>query len=295
MTGLLLGDGSFPGRVWVASGCGGTGRELSSYVDLTRLGAFVTRTITLQPRPGSTAPRIRELPGGLLHDSSEQSPGLDSFLATELPWLAQQQLPVVVSIAAREPGEYAELARRVGASPGVRGVEVNLSAPAAADDPQLRARMTNTFQLAKVLGTVRAEVPRGVPVLAKLGPGDDVVALARAAGDSGADAVVLVNAAPARAADGRSMALSGPALHPLALRAVARVREEVPALPVVAVGGIGSGTDARAFLDLGAVAVQVGTACLSDPAAAARIADALDAQPDRQSDRQPDIAPRGGR
>jgi dihydroorotate dehydrogenase (NAD+) catalytic subunit len=192
-----LAGAGFPARVWTASGCGGTGRELAAYVDLTRIGAFVTRTITLEPTDGTPGRRVVEVPGGLLNAIGTQNPGLDAFLATELPWLAQQQVPVVVSIAADEPGEYAELSRRVGPSPGVRGVEMNLSLPAYADDHRLGNRMGNTFQIGKLVGTVRAEVPRGVPVLAKLGPREDVVALARAGAEGGADAVVLVNAAPA--------------------------------------------------------------------------------------------------
>lgn len=285
MTTLELGGTTFPGRVWTASGCGGTGRELAAYVDLARLGGYVTRTITVRPRQGSPDRRWLELPGGLLHAVGLQNPGVDGFLASELPWLAQQQLPVVVSIAADELGDYAELARRIGASPGVRGIEVNLSAPEWAADPLLAARLANPFHVGKILGTVRAEVPRGVPVLAKLGPRDDAVALARAAHDAHADAVVLGNAAPGLGGeDPVPMALSGPALRPLALRAVAAVRAEVPDLPVIGVGGVATAADARAFLAAGAVAVQVGTACLVDPAAPALIAADLE-DPNREGNR----------
>jgi len=283
VTAWTLAGATFPARVWTASGCGGTGRELAAYLDLARIGAFVTRTITLDPSDGTPGRRVVEVPGGLLNAIGTQNPGLDAFLATELPPLAQQQVPVVVSITADEVGEYAELARRVGASPGVRGVEVNLSLPAYADDSRLGNRMGNTFQVGKLIGTVRAEVPRGVPVLAKLGPREDAVALARACAEGGADAVVLVNAVPALALDpttGQALAgsagLSGPALRPLALRAVSHVHAELPALPLVGVGGIVSGRDARAFLDAGASAVQVGTACLADPTAPVRVLDELD-------------------
>ena len=281
MTAIALGGTTFPGRVWTAAGCGGTGRELAAYADLARLGGFVTRTITLQPRQGAAGRRWRELPGGLLHAIGLQNPGLDGFLATELPWLAQQQAPVVVSIAAEGQAEYAELARRIGSSPGVRGVEVNLSVPEWADDRRLAGPLANPFQVGKVLDTVRAEVPRGLPVLAKLGARDDAVALARAAQDAGVDAVVLANAAAGRDDAGDvPMALSGPALRPLALRAVAAVHAEVPGLPLVGCGGVNAATDARAFLDAGAVAVQVGTACLVDPTAAIRISEDLDPSPD---------------
>ena len=282
MTSVELGGTTFPGRVWTASGCGGTGRELAAYVDLARLGAFVTRTITLEPRHDEGG-RVREVFGGLLRPVGLPNPGLDGFLATELPWLAQQQVPVVVSIAAEGPGEYAELARRVGTGPGVRAVEVNLADPGQLDDPQLAGRLANTYQLAKVLGTVRAAVPRGMPVLAKLGVREDVPALARAVRDAGADAVVLANAVPGvgvpgPVGGGGPVALSGPALRPLALCAVARVRAEVPDLPLIGAGGVTCGADARAFLAAGAVAVQVGTACLVDPAAPVRVAEELEGQ-----------------
>lgn len=282
MSTWALAGASFPARVWTASGCGGTGRELAAYLDLTRLGAFVTRTITLEPRAGTIGRRTVETPGGLLSAIGLQNPGLDVFLATELPWLARQQVSTVVSIAATELGEYAELARRVGASPGVRGVEVNLSVPDYADDHRLDNRMANTFQLAKIIGAVRAQVPRGMPLLAKLGARDDVVALARAVGEAGADAVVLVNAVPALAIDpltakpfAGSAGLSGPVLRPIALRAVWQVHAELPRLPVVGVGGIGSGRDALDFLAAGAAAVQIGTACLADPTTPTRVLDEL--------------------
>lgn len=264
MTPLDLAGTTFPDRVWTASGCAGTGRELAAYVPLAHLGAFVTRTITLEPRHDD-AGRVREVPGGLLRPVGLPNPGIDVFLATELPWLAQQQAPVVVSIAADAPGEHAELARRVGTAPGVRAVEVNLAEP---------------VRLAEVLGVVRDAVPRGVPVLAKLGAGEDVVARARTVHDAGADAVVLGGAAPGLSPVGEPVGLSGPALRSLALRAVARVHAEVPDLPLIGCGGVLHGTDARALLAAGAVAVQVGTACLADPTAPLRIAAELDAPAD---------------
>src|SRR6478609_8121884 len=109
--------------VLVASGCGGTGRELEPYVDLSTLGGFVTRSITLDARNGAAAPRIVETPSGLLH-AEGPNPGLEHFLATELPWLVRSGTRVVVSVAARSLGEYAELARRLGRAPGLSAIEV---------------------------------------------------------------------------------------------------------------------------------------------------------------------------
>jgi dihydroorotate dehydrogenase (NAD+) catalytic subunit len=259
------------GPVLVASGCGGTGRELAPYGDLTRLGAFVTRTLTLDPRDGGPAPRVVETDAGFARAAGLANPGLERFLTSELPWLAQQGIRTFVSVAAGSPAEYAELARRLGQAPGVSGIEVNL----AAEPETFDAR--EPFQAARAVAAVRAEVPRGVLVLAKLGP-DPVrlVEVARTVAEAGADAVVLVNAAPALLPDGREGWLSGPAIRPLARRAVHDVHTALPDLPLVGVGGIASTADARAFLAAGATAVQVGSALLSDPTVALRIAAELE-------------------
>ncbi len=266
--------------VLVASGCGGTGRELAAYGPLADLGGFVTRSITLNPRPGGPLPRIAETPSGLVHAVGLQNPGLEPFLATELPWLAQQGTRVVVSIAGSSLGEYAELARRLGRSPGVSAIEVNLSSPDAPTTGVFDVR--EPFHAASVVAAVHRDLPRGVPVLAKLRT--DVVRVvesARTVLDAGADAVVVGNALPAAMPDGRQAGLSGPAILPVALRCVAEVCAELPGAQVVGAGGIASADDARSFLAAGAVAVQVGTALLHDPTAAARIvADLQAATPD---------------
>jgi len=257
--------------VLVASGCGGTGRELAAYGPLADLGGFVTRSITLDPRPGGRLPRIVETPSGLVHAVGLQNPGLEPFLATELPWLAQQGTRVVVSIAGSSLGEYAELARRLGGSPGVSAIEVNLSSPDAPTTGVFDVR--EPFHAASVIAAVHRDLPRGVPVLAKLRA--DVVRVvesARTVLDAGAAAVVVGNALPAAMPDGRQAGLSGPAILPVALRCVADLRAELPDAEVVGVGGITTAEDARSFLAAGATAVQIGTALLHDPTTAARVA-----------------------
>lgn len=270
LAGLALGS-----PVMTASGCGGTGRELAPYLDLASLGAFTTRTITLDPRPGSPGRRVVPVPAGAVADTGHQNPGLQGFLATELPWLAQQRVRTVVSVTASSLGEYGELAGRVGNAPGVHGVEVNLGG------------LTDPHQAGKVLHVVRREVPRGVLVLVKLPHGPEAVHLARATVREGADAVVLGHGLPGMVLDPETLApvpagdarLSGPALGPVTLRAVWDLHEELPDVPLVACGGVRTGADAVALLAAGATAVQVGTALLADPAApatvAAGIADAL--------------------
>lgn len=268
--GVELAGLSLASPVLVASGCGGTGRELASYGDLRELGAFVTRSITLDARPGGPLPRIVETPSGLVHATGLPNPGLDIFLATELPWLVQQGVRVVVSIAASSLGEYAELARRLGRSPGVSAIEVNLSAPDASSAGVLDVR--EPFQAASVVAAVERDLPPGLPVLAKLRPDvSRVVETVRTVLEAGAGAVVVGNALPAAMPDGRSAGLSGPAVLPVTLRCVSEVHQALPDAQVVAAGGITRAHDARAFLAAGATAVQVGTALLHDPTAAARL------------------------
>jgi len=264
--------------VMVAAGCGGTGRELTPYVDPARLGAFVTRSVTTTPRAGNAPPRIAETPSGLVNAVGLQNPGVDEFIAGELPWLVERGVTVVVSIAGGSLGEYAELARRVGRAPGVSAVEVNVSAPAADVSGVFDVR--EPFHAGGAVAAVRRELPRDIPVLAKLRSDlVRVVEAARTVVDAGAAAVVVGNALPAAMPDGRPGGLSGPAVRPLALRCVAEVRAHLPDVEVVGCGGISSAEEARSFLGLGAVAVQVGTALLHDPTTVARMIDDLTDDP----------------
>lgn len=277
MTTILAGL-TLASPVLVASGCGGTGRELAGHAPLSTYGAFVTRSITRDPRPGSSRPSIAEAPAGLVHATGLPNPGLDGFLATELPWLLTEGARVVVSVAARELGEYAEVARRLATAPGVSAVEVNLATPDATAQGILDVR--EPFHVGAAVSAVLRELPRGVPVLAKLRP--DTIRVAEAvkvAADAGAAAVVLGGAVPATLPDGRDAGLSGPAIRPLVLRCVTEARRALDAAgaacDVVACGGIATVHDARAALDLGVAAVQVGSALFHDPTTAARIAAAL--------------------
>lgn len=262
--------------VMVASGCGGTGRELAAYGDPAELGGFVTRSITLAPRAGGRQPRIVETPSGLVHAVDLHNPGVDQFLALELPWLLQQGVTTFVSLVGRTLGEYAELARRLGRTPGIAGIEVNLTPPDAAATGVFDVR--EPFHAASVVAAVHRDLPRGVPVLAKLRPDLLRVAeTARAALEAGADAVVVGNALPAAMPDGRDAGLSGPAVRPLALRCLTEVVAAVPDASVVACGGIATVDDVTTVLRLGASAVQVGTALLHDPTTAHRLVGALGA------------------
>ena len=285
--GTKVADLSLANPVMVAAGCAGTGRELDPYLDLTELGALVTRSVTLDPRAGGPPPRVVETPSGLLTDDGLQGSGLQGFLATELPWLAQRQVRTVVSIAGRNLGEWAELARRVGLSPGVAAVEVNLAWPPGS----VAAR--DSYQAGKILAAVRRDMPRGIPVLAKVAPYvHHVVDVSRAAVKAGADAVVVGHGLPGLALDPVTLrpalgsgagALSGPAVHAVALRCLWEVHEALPDVHLVGSGGVRSGFDVLAMLAAGARAVQVGTTVLHDPGAPRRILTELHEELDRRS------------
>ena len=270
-----LGELTLATPVMVASGCGASGRELDPFLDVAALGAFVTRSVTLDARAGGTPPRAGETAGGLLVDSGLQGPGVQGFLATELPWLAQRRVRTVVSIAGETLGEYAELARRVGEAPGVAAVEVNLGWPD--DAPAGR----DSFKAAKIVSAVRRDMPRGVPVLVKIAPlTHAVVDVARAVVKAGADVVVVGHGVPGMALDPGSLRpipaggggmLGGPAVHPVTLRCVWEVHAALPDVPLVASGGIRTGRDALVMLAAGASSVQVGSAVLHDPGAPERV------------------------
>jgi dihydroorotate dehydrogenase (NAD+) catalytic subunit len=270
-----------PGPVMVAAGCGGTGRELEPYAGPAGLAGLdlVTRSITLDPRPGGPGPRLAEVPGGLVNAVGLPNPGLEHFLATELPWLARAGVRVHVSIAGATRGEYAELAGRLSHAPGVAGLEVNVGAPDEAGAGLFEVR--EPYHSASVVAAVRREFPSDRPVLAKLRPDvSRIVEGARACHEAGATAIVIGNAVPAAFPDGRSGGMSGPAIGPIALRCVAAVRDALPVVPTIGCGGVRDLASARAYLDAGARAVQVGTALLHDPTTVARLRAELTAPPD---------------
>lgn len=254
----------------IASGCGGTGRELAAFGSLASLGGFVTRTLTVDPRAGGRV-RIEESPAGLVRAHRLHNPGLDRFLMTELPWLAQQGVRTFVSIAGATLAEYAEITRRLTRAPGIAGIELNL----AVDDPRRLGVFdaTEPSQAARVVTTVRAELPAGMPLHVKLpAVPSRIVSTGRAVVEAGADALVVGGSVAAALGNGTRAELSGPAVRPLAMRCLVEVRSELPDVPLIAVGGIATAEDVRGFLSAGAVAVQVGTALLHDPTTAFRIA-----------------------
>jgi dihydroorotate dehydrogenase (NAD+) catalytic subunit len=275
----VLADAHLANPVMTASGCAASGRELHQFFDVAELGAVVTKSILRDPRSGRPTPRMAETPSGMLNSIGLQGPGITAFLATDLPWLLQRDARPIVSIAGSSLAEYAELARRVGNTPGVAGLEVNISCPNVENRGLVFA--CDPFQAARAVGIVRRETPRGVPVFAKLSPDvTSIVDVATAVADAGADGLVLINTLLGMHIDvhtlrptlaGGTGGLSGPAIRPVAVRAVWQVARALPGLPLIGVGGIRTGADALEFLLAGASAVQVGTAIFNDPHAPIRV------------------------
>lgn len=264
-----LGGMLFAAPVMIASGCGGTGRDLSRYVDLREVGAFVTSSVTRDGGVGLPLPRTVEAASGLVSAVGLPGPGIDGFLATDLPWLLRHKIAPIVSVAGTELGDYAELARRVGNTPGIAGIEVHL------------ALIPDPVQACRAVSVVRRDAAAGVPVFAKLWPGAHPVAeLSASLLQAGAAGVVLPGSLPALAIDSVTLRprlgavtgdLSGPAVHTVALRAVWEVRRALPGACIISAGGVRTGADALALLAAGANAVQLGSAVLADPSAPGRV------------------------
>ena len=274
-----LGDLQLPAPVLTASGCAAAGRELDPFVDLPSLGAVVTKSVLLEPRSGRATPRMAETPSGMLNSIGLQGPGVEAFLADDLPWLARRGARAVVSIAGGSVEEFAALARRLRGAPALVAVEVNISCPNVESRGEVFA--CDPDAAAAVLSAVRRAADPAVPVLAKLSPDvTDLVAVARSCVDAGADGLVCINTLLGMALDPRTLrpvlagvtgGLSGPAVRPVAVRAVYQVHAALPEVPVVGVGGVRSGRDALEMLAAGASAVQVGTATFGDPTAPGRV------------------------
>jgi dihydroorotate dehydrogenase (NAD+) catalytic subunit len=274
-----LGWLELPDPILTASGCSAAGRELAPYVDLTSIGAVVTKSIMLAPRSGRPTPRMAETPSGMLNSIGLQGPGIEHFIANDLNWLRDRGIRTVVSIAGGSVSEYQKLASRLRHEPGIAAIEVNISCPNVESRGQVFA--CDPFSAAAVGSAVRRHTSPDVPVLAKLSPDvTDIVAIARSVLEAGADGVSMINTLLGMVIDvdrmrpmlgGTTGGLSGPAIRPVAVRAVWQVAAAFPGLPILGVGGVASGRDAFEFILAGASAVSVGTALFHDPSACARI------------------------
>ena len=274
-----LGHVELPNPILTASGCAGAGRELSHYIDVAKIGAIVTKSVMLAPRAGRPTPRMAETPSGMLNSIGLQGPGIDAFLQRDLPWLLARGARAVVSIAGGTVDEYAELAGRLSDAAGVTAVEVNISCPNVEDRGQVFA--CDPAASAAVTTAVRGRLRYDVPVFMKLSPDvTDIVAVARACVEAGADGLSMINTLLGLVIDtdtmrpalaGTTGGLSGPAIRPVAVRCVWQVRAALPDVPIIGMGGVRSGRDALELILAGAAMVSVGTAIFHDPSACARI------------------------
>ena len=277
---------TLPNPVMTASGTAGHADELEAYFPLGDLGAVVVKSLSVDPWPGNAAPRVHQAATGMLNSVGLQGPGLAAWLDRDLPRLNAVGARVVVSIWGQRVDDFARAASVVVDAPGVVAVEVNVSCPNVEDRRRMFAHSPTAT--AEVVAAVGEQCPN-LPRWAKLSPTvADIAEVAGAALSAGAEAVTLVNTLLAMAIDLETRrpvlgsgasggGLSGPPVHPVAVRAVFDVRAAHPDAAIIGVGGVMRGEDAVELMMAGADAVQVGTATFRDPQAPIRVLGELEA------------------
>ena len=264
---------TFQNPVLLAAGTAGFGREVEGVMELDRLGGIITKAVTPEPRRGHPGPRVAEFRGGMLNAVGLANPGLEAVATHELPWLLQrvQRARVLVNVAGATVEDYVRVLERLGRTDGVVAFEINASCPnTSAGGLEFGA---DDASLAGLVRRCRGATTR--PLVIKLSPVlPDIARAAQVCREAGADGLSLVNTMPATLAGrlGNGFGgLSGPALLPVGVLAVRKIRARMD-LPLVGVGGIRTVADAREYLDAGADLVAVGTAALADPRVPERIA-----------------------
>ena len=279
---VALGGLALDNPIVTASGCFASGQEIDRFIDVDRIGAVVVKSVTRAPREGLPTPRMVETPSGMLNAIGLQNPGVDTWVAEDLPWLTRRGATTIVSIAGDTVEDFVHVARRLRGS-AVDAIEVNLSCP----------NVEHRGLVFALDAEASAEVIRGVarvadvPVFAKLSAdASDVVAVARAVVSAGATGLTLINTVLGMAIDpvsGRMQlangygGLSGPAIRPIAVRVVHQVHTALPQVPIIGCGGVRTVEDVVQFLRAGATAVAVGTGTFVDPFAAETLRVGLEA------------------
>ena len=274
-----FGSRTFPSPIFTASGCAGSGKELSQFFSLDELGAIVTKSIALKPRSGRPTPRMAETPSGMLNSIGLQGPGIDQFLEVDIPWLASKGARVIVSISGESVEEYASLARRLRNVPNIAGIEVNISCPNVENRGLVFA--CDPIASRDVVQGVRRNLGSESPIIVKLSPDvTDIVEIARTVVDAGADGLALINTVLGMVIDidaqrpklaGKTGGLSGPAIRPIAVRAIYQVHAALPHIPILGMGGVTNGRDALEMVFAGASGVSIGTASFGNPTAAIKV------------------------
>lgn len=276
---VQLGRLRLPNPILVASGTFGYAREMEGLVDLRRLGGILPKTITQEPRAGNAPWRTLETAAGMLNSIGLDNDGIEAFVAHHLPYLATLGVPILVSIAGRTHEEFVRMTRRLDGIDGVSAIELNISCPNVSGGVDFG---TDAAMCERLVTDCRAAT--ATPIIAKLTPNvTSVPAMAKAAAAGGADAISLINTCLGMAIDWRRRrpmlgnvmgGLSGPAIKPIALRAVYQAAQAVET-PIVGIGGIATIDDVMEFLVAGASAVQLGTVNFYNPKASMEVLDAL--------------------
>jgi dihydroorotate dehydrogenase (NAD+) catalytic subunit len=268
-----LGNAFFNTPIFTASGCASSGKELAQFFPLRDIGAVVTKSVMNKPRYGRPTPRMAETPSGMLNSIGLQGPGIEAFLANDIPWLVEQNSRIIISIAGETIEEYATLARKVRSVAGISAIEVNISCPNVenrglvfACDPEASRR---------VIDGVRKTIGGELSIIAKLSPDvTNLPEIAKGVVESGADALALINTVLGMVINletmrphlgGKTGGLSGPAIRPVAVRAIYQVHAALPEVPILGMGGVTSGRDALELILAGASGVSVGTASFGNP------------------------------
>jgi dihydroorotate dehydrogenase (NAD+) catalytic subunit len=256
---------------------------LAQFFPLREMGGVVTKSVMSKERAGRSTPRMAETPSGMLNSIGLQGPGIDAFIAKDIPYLIEQKARVIVSIAGETVEEYSTLARKLRSVSGISAIEVNISCPNVenrglvfACDPEASRR---------VIDGVRRTIGGELPIIAKLSPDvTDLVTIARGVVDAGADGLALINTVLGMVINvdtmrphlgGKTGGLSGPAIRPIAVRAVYQVHAALPQVPILGMGGVASGKDALEMILAGASGVSIGTASFGNPTAIMRIQNEL--------------------
>ena len=278
-----FGPRTFPSPIFTASGCAGSGKELAQFFSLDELGAVVTKSIAIRARSGRPTPRMAETPSGMLNSIGLQGPGIDQFLDVDIPWLANHGARVIVSISGESVDEYASLARRLRNVPNIFGIEVNISCPNVENRGLVFA--CDPIASRDVVQAVRRNLGSESPIIVKLSPDvTDIVEIARVVVEAGADGLALINTVLGMVIDidtmrpklaGKTGGLSGPAIRPIAVRAIYQVHAALPKVPILGMGGVTSGRDALELVLAGASGISIGTATFGNPTAAMKVKNEL--------------------
>jgi dihydroorotate dehydrogenase (NAD+) catalytic subunit len=274
-----LGNAFFNTPIFTASGCASSGKELAQFFPLKDIGAVVTKSIMNKPRYGRPTPRMAETPSGMLNSIGLQGPGIEAFLANDIPWLVEQNSRIIISIAGETIEEYATLARKVRSVAGISAIEVNISCPNVENRGLVFACDPDASR--RVIDGVRKTIGGELPIIAKLSPDvTNLPEIAKGVVEAGADALALINTVLGMVVNldtmrphlgGKTGGLSGPAIKPVAIRAIYQVHAAMPEVPILGMGGVSSGRDALEFILAGASGVSVGTASFGNPHAAVDI------------------------